>query len=290
MSTNYDKLVNCSPRELFYRLRRKLSEREKLSDFDDKHVCLFVLSTGRVGTETLAALLGISVNVFAYHEPKPLLYGLSKLSYECSDNEEVGKVLQESFVVARQELIKRSLECNRGYIESSPQVTFLAPFIQKVIKNVRFIHLVRDPRDVVRSGMRRNWYEGHISDKTRIIPHPDSSAGREWDSYNAFKKNLWLWNETNSWILKFTSGMPAERILLLRSEDIFGAREDVLRKLFIFAGSSIPSGRKIMQVLGKKLNQQTAGTFPDSDGWSDEMRNDLLEITGQTAQSLGYSF
>jgi hypothetical protein len=288
LKSNFDKLVNHSPREVLFYLRRKIAGREKLCEFNDEHICLFVLSTGRVGTKTLAALIGLARNVFSYHEPRPLLYGLSKLSYEYSDNADVSKVLQEAFFVTRQELMKRSLDCDMGYVESSPQVTFLAPFILKIVPNVRFIHLVRDPRDVVRSGMRRKWYEGHGADKTRIIPRPDSSAGREWESYSAFKKNLWLWNETNSWILKFTSGVPAERILLLHSEKIFGAREETLRKLFTFVGSSLPPGRKIAHVLGKKLNQQKTGTFPESEVWSNEMQCDLFKIAGPTAQSLGY--
>jgi hypothetical protein len=283
-----DKLVSRSPREVFYYLRRKVAGREKLHEFSDERVCLFVLSTGRVGTETVAALLGLTRNIIAYHEPRPLLYGLSKLSYEYSDNADVSKVLQEAFFTARQELMKRSLDYGMGYVESSPQVTFLAPFIQEAVPNVRFIHLVRDPRDVIRSGMRRKWYEGHGADKTRITPRPDSSAAREWGSYSAFKKNLWLWNETNSWIMNFTSGVPAERILLLHSEDVFKASPEALEKLFIFAGSSLPSVRRIAHVLGKKLNQQKTGTFPESEVWSDEMLRDLLNIAGRTAQILGY--
>jgi hypothetical protein len=288
LSPKFDKLVNSSPRELLYCLRRKVAGREKLREFNDKRVCLFVLSTGRVGTATLAALLRYARNVFSYHEPRPLLYELSKLSYEYSDNTDVGKVLQEAFIIARQELLKRSLDYDMGYVESSPQATFLAPFIQKAVRSVRFVHLVRDPRDVVRSGMRRKWYEGHGADKTRIIPRLDSTARQEWESYSAFKKNLWLWNETNSWILSFTSNIPKEQVLLLHSEDVFGANEETLRKLFTFAGSSLPSGRKIARVLGKRLNRQKIGIFPEPEVWSDEMQCDLVKIAGRTAQSLGY--
>lgn len=289
LMSNYDRLVKQSRREVLFRLRRKFAEQDQLCEFNDKRVCLFVLSTGRCGTETLATLLGLARNVFTYHEPRPLLYGLSKLSYEYPDNADVSKVLQEAFFAARQELMSRSLACDMGYVESSPQATFLAPCIQRVVPNARFIHLVRDPRDVVRSGMRRKWYDGHGSDKTRIIPRSSGPASCEWESYSAFKKNLWLWNETNSWILRFTSGIPAERTLLLHSEDVFEASQDALKKIFNFVGSSLPPDRRINRVLGKKLNRQKTGTFPASEVWSDEMRSDLLEIAGQTAHSLGYS-
>jgi hypothetical protein len=88
--------------------------------------------------------------------------------------------------------------------------------------------------------------------------------------------------------MNFTSGVPAERILLLHSEDVFKASPEALEKLFIFAGSSLPSVRRIAHVLGKKLNQQKTGTFPESEVWSDEMLRDLLNIAGRTAQILGY--
>ncbi len=84
--SNFDKLVDNSPCEVLFSLRRKIAAREKLREFSDERVCLFVLSNGRVGIDTLASLLGLAKNAFTYHEPKPLLYELSKLSYEYSGN------------------------------------------------------------------------------------------------------------------------------------------------------------------------------------------------------------
>jgi len=136
--------------------------------------------------------------------------------------------------------------------------------------------------------MRRKWYNGHPADKTRIVPRPDSEPGQQWEAYNAFQKNLWLWAETNRWILEFSSSLPADRILLVHSEDVFAACEETLRKLFTFIGASMPSKRKIMRVLRKKLNVQEPGTFPEPTNWSETMYSDLLEIAGKTARALGY--
>ena len=43
---------------------------------------LFVLSTGRTGTETLARLLQISKQIMAYHEPRPQLIAERKQAFE----------------------------------------------------------------------------------------------------------------------------------------------------------------------------------------------------------------
>lgn len=283
-------ILDISPRQLFHYFRRKFSKEGKLSRFDDVHPCVFVLSTGRVGTQTLSSLLKFATNVFAYHEPKPILYGLSKQAYEFSNNILVRRVLREAFLTARKEIMEYSLFCGRGYIETSPQSTFLAPIIMEAIPEVRFIHVVRDPRDVVRSGMRRKWYDGHVADKTRIAPDPDTEEGLRWKGFSAFQKNLWLWAETNKWIFEFSSGLPADRKLLIHSEELFSAHEGIIEKLFDFTNSPIPSKRRIMHVLDKNLNMQSSGMFPERSNWTDEMYKDLFSIAGNIAKTIGYKF
>ncbi len=282
--------MDLPPRQLYYHLRKRLLKQKLLKEFDHNCPSVFVLSTGRVGTQTLAALFGLAANVFAYHEPKPKLYGLSKLSYEYSDDTLISTVLQEAFLTTRKELLNYSLDCGRGYIETSPQTTFLVPVILEVIPNVRFLHIVRNPRDVVRSAMRRKWYEGHSADQTRIVPLSDSEENQQWQKFSAFQKNLWLWHETNRWILKFTSNLPADRTLLVHSEDIFNGNEGVLQKLYTFVGAPMPPKQKTVRILNKKLNKQREGTFLETTNWSEDMKNDLLSIAGKTARALGYEF
>jgi hypothetical protein len=277
-----------SPRELLHYLYRKVLRHKRLRDFDDRHPCVFVLSTGRAGTKTLASLFNLAPNILSYHEPMPSLYELSKLSYECGDDSMARKVLREAFLSVREERMTYSLARGKGYVETSPQATFLAPVILEAIPNVRFVHIVRDPRYVVRSAMRRQWYNSNPADNTRIAPRPDSPVGPRWEGYNAFQKNLWLWAETNQWIINFSSGLPNDRVLLVRSEDLFAAHEETIASLYAFILSPLPSRRKITGVLGKKLNAQSSGTFPEPSGWAAEMRADLTAIAGTTANLLGY--
>ena len=281
------RLADRSPRQLYHYLLRRLLKRGRLTQFDDRHRCVFVLSTGRTGTNTLAALLGLVDNVFAYHEPKPLLYGLSNLSYRYSDIRS-REILKESFLIARSDILNYSLNCGRGYVETSPQVTFLAPVILELIPGVRFIHLVRDPRDVVRSGMRRHWYAGNPYDKTRIRPTEDSEADRLWNNYSPFQKNLWLWTETNRWILDFTGGL-ADRVILVHSENVFNADDSVMEQLYDFVGASLPSKRRIKRILAKRLNAQKEGTFPKYSDWPDTMHHEAFAVAGEIAARLGYN-
>ena len=282
-----DKFKRKSICQIYFYLRRKILDHSRLKTFDDEHRCVFVLSTGRVGTQTLASLLRLGREVYAYHEPKPYLYALSKLSYQYWTNPAALEILNEAFLIARHKKLDYALSCDKGYVETSPQVTFLAPAILAAVPSVRFIHLVRDPRNVVRSCMRRHWYDGSSYDKTRISPHPDSLVGQQWRDYDVFQKNLWLWTETNRWILDFSMDLR-ERVLLIQAESIFNASKKTLEDLFDFVGIAMPSEWKIQRVLYKKLNAQKRGTFPQISEWSAEMYSDLIAIAGDIAGQLGY--
>lgn len=284
-------LIDKTPRQIYYYWQERIARwkgGDILKGFDDKHPCVFVLSTGRAGTRTLAALLRLAGNVIVYHEPKPPIFGLSSLSYQYKDNDLANVILRESFLTLRKNQLLHSLRCNRGYVETGPDSTFLAPVILEALHNVKFIHLVRDPRDVVKSGMRRGWYEGHPYDNTRITPRKGTAYQQEWDNLTSFQKNLWLWNETNSWILDFCNRLQADHRILIHSEDIFGAHAGTIEEIFSFIGSEPPAERKILHILGKKINAQKTNHFPDASDWTEDMINDLKTFCGQTAKILGY--
>ena len=148
--------------------------------------------------------------------------------------------------------------------------------------------MVRDPKYVVRSAMRRNWYERDVDDRTRIIPLAHSKFSEDWENYDSFKKNVWLWAETNKWISDFASALPENRMLMIRAEDVFSAQEEAIYKLFSFIESPVPKKKKIMSVIGKRLNMQETGTFPEVNDWTETMLNDFRNIGGKIADMLGY--
>jgi hypothetical protein len=280
--------INTPPNDWGYLVKRKLNSTQSLTQFDETHPCVFVLSTGRVGSQTLAALCSLAPNVLAYHEPKPYLYKLSRCAYDLHEDKTAKIALKEAFLSMRQDLIQRALFYNRGYVETSPQVTFLAPVILEAIPNVSFIHLVRDPHDVVRSGMRRKWYESHAADINRISPSSDNPYQKDWANMSAFRKNVWLWAETNRWILDFTANLPEEQTILVHSESIFNANKKTLEKIFYLLNSPLPSQKKIKKILGKTLNVQKEGHFPKASEWSDDLKIELNSIAGDILKPLGY--
>ena len=270
------------------RLRAILAGVRPLAAFDVEHPCVFVLSTGRVGTQTLASLFGKARNLTACHEPEPLLYDFSRRAYEADQMGGGMEPFTEAFMAARRKHLEHALRCGRGYLETSPQTTFLAPAIIGAVPEVRFLHVVRNPQEVIRSGMRRRWYDGHTSDPFRITPRPGTPCADRWHSMTPFEKNAWLWNETNQWILKFTATLPETQHLMIHAERIFSADESCIEQLFSFLGAFPPPRSVVEATLRRRLNAQRSGSFPTADEWSVPQCDTAREVCGETAHALGY--
>lgn len=250
--------------------------------------CVFFLSTGRVGTKTIAALASLSEHVIAFHEPAPKLYGLSNICYQTFDENRNLELFKEAFLTARKDLFNYTLSFNKGYVETSPQVTFLAPIIRSVMPEAKFVHVIRDPRSFIRSGMRRRWYVDHPMDNTRIKPPLSSELCDQWQHWSPFRKIIWLWQESNLWIDKFMSTLRRDQGLFLQAEEIFELTPNSLEKLYRILNTDMPSEKKIKWILSKKFNAQTTGDFPEFSGWTDKMYTELVENTGNTAEYFGY--
>lgn len=279
-----------TPRNIISEFQNRGLKKHRICKFDNNHRCIFVLSTGRTGTKTLATLISLSKDYLSYHEAVPKLFRLSRLAYSVEAVSEINDVLKEAFLIARRDLLEYSLKCGRGYAETGNHVTFLAKVIHETIPEARFIHLVRDPRSVIRSGMRRNWYANSPYDYIRITPKNDSEIADKWKYFSSFQKNVWLWNETNKWIIDFMSIMPYEKALLIHSEELFDRNEETLIRLYDFLGTQKPSNRRINLILKKKLNIQKTGEFPVTQDWSRSMVDDFIQLAGNTARALNYDF
>lgn len=289
MNHYWDYVLRNPPIDVYRLILSKMFSRGKrLCAFDDSHPCIFVLSTGRVGSQTLAEILSLSRNVISLHEPSPLLYRMSKVAYQRKQLGNCDYILDESFRSLRSDLLSRALLGGTGYVETSPQSTFLADVIARVVPGVKFIHLIRHPAEVIRSAMRRGWYVGHPCDETRIIPHEDLDMAHRWKLMTPFQKNAWLWNETNQWIVDFSRGNLNDRFFTLRSEDLYAGKANILASLFRFVGSTMPDERMIDRVLSRRLNRQRSGDYPEYINWSPDAINDLEKYAGKMAREFGF--
>jgi len=294
MNRYIEMLINTPPRFYLHTAKYKLAEKTVAENYNAIKPCAFTLSTGRVGTETLATLYGLDKNLIAMHEPLPKLFGASKTCYDLGEHAKTdGKVefaLVEAFLTGRRDLLNYALYTGHGFVETGPDATFVAPFILKAIPDVRFIHMVRDPRAVVVSGLRRKWYAGQINDQWRITPRLGDPFEPLWEKMDQVERLLWLWAETNRWILDFSSTLKGNRCLLVNSEDLFAAKSDTIRSLYDHLALAVPADRKIRRVLNKRINSQKSGDLEKPVDWNRQFHPVLMQFVSTVAASLGYQF
>jgi len=230
---------------------------------------VFVLSTGRCGTEFLTVVLEASKDLAVYHTQRPELKHYKLEAYRANRTDP--KALREIIKACRFESICDEYLRRRTYVETNNAITFFAPQLATLFPRSKFIHLIRDPAAFARSGMRRGWYSGRVESDIGILRNLDDA---NWESYDRLTKIGWLWNETNRFIQDVSSTIEANRFLVLRSEDLFSGTETAV-EIFSFLGAQPPPVRKLKKVTSKKVNEQILGEFPPYKQWTPEQKASL---------------
>lgn len=277
--------MRTPPRLVLQRLAALLRGQAKEPVLDPGMSCFFILSTGRTGTKTVAELLDAASEATVHHEPHPYLSALSKLAYDTEYNQ-MGNLI-ETFMASREVLLRNAAASSLVYGETGPYVTFLAPVIAQALPNAKFIHLVRDPISVVRSGLNRNWYQGSRYDARRIVPRQGDPAARLWKEWSPLEKVVWLWAETNTFVRDFFESLDASRRMCLKAEHIFSREGDSISGMFRFLGLTQPSARAVSGILAQRLNRQR-GPMQPLESWLPDWRTRFLELAGDEMSRLGY--
>jgi hypothetical protein len=241
----------------------------------------FVLSAGRCGTMTLAHLLNTASNARVWHHPQPDPINESLQAYW--DN--IDKI--KTFWKARYTIIHKTWSQGLIHGETDLLMTPFCDMISEEIPNSKFIVLVRDPRDFVRSGMRRNYYHGHPWDFGRLRPKEGAEEFEEWRKLDQFSKICWLWNETYHKINSMINKIGEDRMLVVRFEDLISSIEKTM-EIFDYLDLKGFDEEKIRTILSHKLNKQLSGTYTKPENWSADLHDTLWRICGKTAEKYGY--
>jgi hypothetical protein len=172
---------------------------------------------------TLARVLNQHPSITALHEPFPRLIELSGEAYKKPRSDIMKLIIR----IARSDYINEFNRQGKLFVETANRLTFFAYAINKVFPNAKFIHLVRNPISVVKSGVRRGWYCGHPWDRGRIFPDFFSYKGRSWDELTPSEKVAWNWVETNNFIVNFLKNIPSEMKFFIQLERIHEKLPDI---------------------------------------------------------------
>jgi len=246
---------------------------------------LFVLSTGRCGTQWLADVLASALGERAEvaHEPLGDDYAPQEMLGAGDDPAAVDSELA-AFIDEHVADVERIL-ATRDYVECGHPLWSSLPYLlRRFAGRARVIHLVRHPVPTAISWLTHTAYVPpfgtHLSEKVPLSPfdagvHFTSYRDR-WPSLAPYEKALFYWAEVNAFGLRLESeaGVPWLRV---RFEDL--VRGEALPQLLAFAGAE----RRDVALPGT-VDQFRYGT----DVWSDprliERHPEVLDV----ARTLGY--
>jgi hypothetical protein len=185
---------------------------------------LFIVGTGRSGTQTLAHLLSSVDGVVVEHEHEPLLLA------EIKDYAEGRRGREE--VVSLLAATRSPGEIGGRLVsgESHNQLSFALPLLAEAFPGARIIWLVRDGRAVVASMVERKIYHPRELDlrapgteewaRNRLQGDAVGDVSPErWRALDAFGRCCWYWSYTHRVIARDMDRLELP-LLRLRLEDL----------------------------------------------------------------------
>lgn len=265
-----------------------------MADLDSDRRPCFIVSTGRCGSKMLARVLALHPEIGAFHEPRPWLNTEAYLRWsERRDSD----YAQAQLAQKRDDIVEQVEANGLRYVESSHFLSHLIPELCERYAPC-FVHLFRDGRDFVGSGLERGWYRTGMLDFVRTIVRRRTGlkVGHSFVDHrleppaqydSRFERIVWLWAEINGQILDYLNAVPEEEQVKVRLET-FGA--DTIRELLAFLGH--PAGDRLVlevaDVAAKKPNRTEDRNVAPSGEWDEEHLRRFHAIAGDMMNRLGY--
>lgn len=267
---------------------------------------MFIVSTGRAGSNMLAKVLAHHPDLIAFHEPRPQLNAEALARWRGSHS--VGRI-RAKIKSKRSWLIEQAGWNQCTYVESSHFCSHLIEDLH-AMHNARFIHLHRDGRAFVRSGLERDWW--YPERRTAIFgdKHSENNLFKRWirrkfltdigfssDDHrldpprymkSRVEKISWLWVEINSVIMNQMAYLPTDAYTSI-SLNSFSRNE--VEKLLRFIGASDAEEvvGPMMRAASHRPNRTRERRIPPFNEWEDEQKQRFWKIAGPLMTELGYS-
>ena len=239
----------------------------------------FIVSTGRTGTKFFARFLNKLDNVYAKHEPKPDFLNLA-IDY-------VRNRVKERKVINTIEKNRRALAKDvkrkeaEFYVESNNRFFSLLDFLDDIFNNFKIVHIIRDGRDYVRSGMGRIWYTKEDTDpRMKASYFPNDPYYDKWDEMSRFEKICWRWQKKDGFILDSIEDMS--NVITVKFADIFkDKKHSGLYQICDYIGLDKSEVRKIVkEMMNRKVNSTKEYAISKWTEWDIRKKRQFDEIAG----------
>jgi len=261
----------------------------------------FIIGSGRSGTTAMVEVLNTATNGVVFTEQSPKLCVAARMNYE-----EALPYPKEFICKTKKDKIEDVLNHGKIYGDKNPNYLY---FIQEISKvwDGKFLFLIRDGRDVVRSCMDFHAERGHgyaryeddekslmlqpednFWDFVRLRPRKTTAIFKTWRKMEQFEKFAWGWAEFNRILLYKATSLDKHRYRIVNMTNL--KAEDV-ESIFNFLGLKGFDLKKVSRKLYSKINTtnlEKAKQFPHWREWDKNLLAKFDKYAGNMMEKLDY--
>lgn len=252
-----------------------------------------IVSTGRTGTKYISKLFEKDKNYLSVHEPHPMggLQGYDFIKGKTTEDELISFLKKGR----RGNLNKLKRSKITNYLESNAGLIFYIPFLKNIFPNLRVAHIIRDPRDFVRSGCSRVSGSFDITEP-RYLKEENwliKSAELDFDEYRDRwydmempERFMWIWNLKNKYA--YEASLKHDYIKSFKFENIFNNGK--INSSFLKFVSFDQELKWLKNDLSSTNKNKTKKfIFPEYRDWSSILKDKLHEHCYQLMGVFNYS-
>lgn len=255
---------------------------------------IFVVGAPRSGTTFVGKCLAALPEVSYHYEP---VVTKAAARHVYAGDWDVGRaalLYREAF----RWLQRIHLEGDLVFAEKTPQDSFVVPFLSRAFRSSRFIHVLRDGRDVASSLLKKPWLRADAGGKAgrfepggfqygpfaRFWVEPDRRL--EFETTSDARRCAWSWRRHVEASLEAQRVIPPHRWFELRYERLVDDPSGQAERLLDFLGIDRSTSRDALRavVLGRDASRR--GSF--STDLTPEQLSDVMFEAGALLRSLGY--
>ncbi len=245
---------------------------------------VFIVGSPRSGTTFLGEILGNISQVSYYFEP-PLTKYLVKFVYEHPEKKYFLKKIYDTFYYS---LVKLAPQRGPLIIDKTPRNIFIVNFLKEIYPDAKFIHLIRDGRDVACSLKTKPWHQKKsLMLKKRepggylYGPYPyffiEKKRRKEYYHTSDLHRCIWIWKHYVNARKKINCRKNENSYLEIKYEMLIKEPTFHIKKILEFINVTDKKSHKQALTITKK-------SFSSSiERWKKELNSSELDIINQEA-------
>ncbi len=229
---------------------------------------VFLIGAARSGTTFLGDAIGRLPEVSYHHEP----VATKAAGRYVADGSWSERRARRFYRTIYAWLIRYQVDGGLRFAEKTPTNAFLLPFLDRSFRDARFVHIIRDGRDVASSHLQRPWLRADAATSGKREPggYPYGPWAPWWvpaSDREAFESGPDILRMSMAWRLYVAAArtdgaaLGADRYLEIRYESLVRAPQAVGAQLLDFLGIDAHASRAAFETALSAASVGSVGTW-----------------------------